>query len=251
MRTRNHAALLLVSAALLAGCGARSELRAPAKRDGTGANDAGAPECEGGSGQASVLPVRIRDFHRMHPDFEAFLADDPGIVEPQLGEDGKPVYAGLEGNPTTTGQENFDQWYHDVHLVNEGVDRSLLLAPSAGSVVFESDAFFPIDGELFGPEGLEHNFHFTMEGHTSFRYQGGEVFTFGGDDDFWAFIDGELAIDLGGVHGTESASVSVDTVASQIGLEIGSVYPLDIFFAERHTTGSTFAVRLTQFELCQ
>jgi fibro-slime domain-containing protein len=52
------------------------------------------------------------------------------------------------------------------------------------------------------------------------------------------FINGKLVIDLGGVHGAESATVLLDS----LGLTRGSTYPLDLFFAERHVTGSHFRV---------
>src|SRR5690348_8053802 len=52
----------------------------------------------GNDGCNSVVKGTIRDFHDTHPDFEAELGDDKGIVEPELGSDGKPVYA---GDPTT------------------------------------------------------------------------------------------------------------------------------------------------------
>ncbi len=57
----------------------------------------------------------------------------------------------------------------------------------------------------------------------------------------WVFIDDHLVIDLGGVHATEEATVHLDT----LGLVRGQRYPLALFFAERHTTGSTFTVETT------
>jgi fibro-slime domain-containing protein len=241
-----------------AGCGARSSLRAPDVRGaGGGTSSASMSSSASGTGGGSVcVPVvgpaqftgRVRDFHTAHPDFEKFAGDDPGIVEPELGADGEPVYAHPGGTTdTTTGQADFDAWYHDTPGVNEGVDFNLQLSPVPGGFEVNNDMFFPIDDQLFGNEGDTHNFHFTMEGHTHFQFHGGEVFSFSGDDDLWAFIDDKLAIDLGGVHPTEGSQVNLDS----LGLTPGSVYPLDIFFAERHTSGSTISVSLLGFDLCQ
>jgi putative membrane protein len=42
----------------------------------------------------------------------------------------------------------------------------------------------------------------------------------------------------------------IDAVADRLGLVKGGLYPLDLFFAERQTTGSSFSVFFQQFELC-
>lgn len=64
-------------------------------------------------GKTITLSGTIRDFQDTHRDFETIIASDPGIVLPTLGGDGKPVYAGLSGNPTTHSKAEFDQWYRD------------------------------------------------------------------------------------------------------------------------------------------
>ncbi len=77
---------------------------------------------------------------------------------------------------------------------------------------------------------------------------GGEEFSFEGDDDMWVFVNRHLAIDLGGLHVSMAASVSLDDVASEFGLAIGGTYPIHFFFAERHTIDSNFTIRTTVAE---
>ena len=207
---------------------------------GAGSGGAGGENCE------STLKGIVRDFPVSHPDFEDFLGEDKGIVETLLGMDGKPVYAGKPTTPTTTGKENFDQWFRDVPGVNIPIPHDITLVPVGGGVyTFDSSAFFPIDGQGFGDEGNVHNYHFTLELRTQFKYKGGEVFTFTGDDDLFTFINGRLAINLGGVHGAQTQTVDLDAMAAELGISVGKTYPLDFFFAERHTSESNFRIDTT------
>jgi fibro-slime domain-containing protein len=186
-----------------------------------------------------TLNTTIRDFSDAHPDFEGPTGFETGIVGPTLGIDGKPVYAGGAGTATTHGATYFDQWYRDVEGVNVSANYDLTLQDSGSGVYrYSSSSFFPIDNQLLGNEGRGHNYHFTLELHSEFTYQAGQDFAFSGDDDLWVFIDDELVIDLGGVHGETSDSVDLDS----LGLTAGEIYSFDLFFAERHTVGSNFRI---------
>lgn len=196
-----------------------------------------------------VLPIVLRDFRISHPDMEDFLGNDAGIVALMLGPDGKPVYASAGTTPTTSGQANFDQWYRDVAGVNSTVLQTLTFARlPGGEYQFNDSTFFPLDNIAFGNEGNNHNFHFTSEVRYWFEYKGGEQLDFTGDDDVWVFVNKRRAIDLGGVHGAQSASITLNAGnAVTFNLTVGQVYEIVVFQAERHTTQSNYRLTLSNF----
>jgi fibro-slime domain-containing protein len=189
--------------------------------------------------------------------------DDPDIVANTLGSDGKPVYKNPGATTLTThGKAAFDKWYNDVPGTNYHVAYTLPLTLNPdGSYEYDSEqsgvlydpadasqgkGFFPIDDGSayqtpFGNQGRPHNFSFTMEIHSTFTYRGGEYFNFRGDDDVFVFINNQLVINLGGIHGPETKQVNIDT----LGLTVGQSYPLDFFSAERHVTGSNILFQTT------
>jgi fibro-slime domain-containing protein len=228
----------------------------------TGAGGAASP-C------GSTLDVTYRDFSEAHSDFEKPFSGDVvrlQLVEATLGADLTPVFRDSKGcpqdpnNPTQcanwvpnepviTSKDTFSQWYHTVDGVNVKLSKKLTLTETpagSGNYVFDSAAFFPLaPDEGLGitpknnnPEGR--NFLFTTEIHLTFEYKLGQKFTFRGDDDLWIFVNNKLALDLGSMHSAEQGTIDFDAQAAQLGITPGQSYAMDIFQAERHTSGSNF-----------
>jgi fibro-slime domain-containing protein len=231
------------------------------------------------------VPVVYRDFISApaagavrHPDFEIFYGEDvtAGMVEANLGADGKPVYTGVcddRGAPypneyprtgvcpwsqQTTTAANFDQWYRDVPGINVSKVGRLMLPRDAasGAYAIQNPAYFPWDGDPNGWVGAgrelpqeDHDLGFTSEIRTYFEYRGeAQTLRFSGDDDVWVFINRRLAVDIGGVHFETARSVTLDAArASELALEAGKIYEIALFHAERAARYSNFNLTLDGF----
>ena len=96
----------------------------------------------------------------------------------------------------------------------------------------------------------KHNYHFAMKGASKFIYHegAGQVFKFSGDDDTYLFINGHLALDLGGAHTAEDGEVRLDDMKDELGLVDGQETSFNFFYLERHTDQSNLMIS-TNIEL--
>ena len=214
-----------------------------------------------------------------HPDFNTSTGcSGKGYIQPFIDTTGQLDTANFPNdnrNPTLikavnncyAGVTEFNQWYNDKdNTINRPFLHDLLFTPVTGQpgmYQFVDSTFFPLDNALipgttrpipghpttsFGQNSdnnTNHNFGFTMEFHAKFTYfaqtptRAAQKFNFKGDDDVWVFVNGKLAIDLGGVHGALTDAITFDAAtAASFGLLDGQSYFLDFFFAERHVTQS-------------
>lgn len=155
-----------------------------------------------------------------HPDMQSNITGlNTGMVENML--------TGATPTLTAYGQTQVNQfdWWDDAYMVGQRVDSDADLQSNFASSWFPQIANTGLPGDPF---------HFAVHWTGTFYVAEDKEYTYsmGSDDDSWLFIDNQLTLDLGGVHGLSYDSYTVNLTQGY--------HNIDIFFAERHTVQSGF-----------
>lgn len=150
----------------------------------------------------------------------------PGLVETTLGANGLPV-------ATSYGMGAGSGIFKDVDSITHEVLWWTAGNRGHGDVTHEKsqDDAAPIDfPSNFFPDGHVNNANGFRAVHWQATFDmansGSISMDMGADDDAWAFIDGQLFIDLGGVHGLSYSSYTTQMLGA-------GTHKLDVFFADR------------------
>ena len=206
-----------------------------------------------------------------------------GIVKSTLGSDGSPVPSyettadaksagidyqsrGVVGHDPVVSGDNFYRWFHEVSGKSTQYNQEITFTREGSSnrYVYGGRQIFPLDDVSTATQKLlGHNFHFTAHLNIPIKISasGNERFDFTGDDDVWVFVNGQLVLDIGGVHSaidgyfTINSDGSITSVVDDrivnnynLGLSNGDVVDLDFFYAERNTSEANTLITISEME---
>jgi fibro-slime domain-containing protein len=178
------------------------------------------------------LECRLFDSYQRNfgcvPDADSGL--QRGVVLPELGVDGLPVF-----NPEATNTHNcltnaadFATWFNHTN------PKQATLPYNPLCDCYGAEQFYPVNN----PSLQARYHHFTCLSTLCFLYQEGQSLTLHSDASLWLFLDQRLVVDLGGIHDDVSMTLSL----GGLGLEVGAVYQLHLFLSQTYKSAANFSL---------
>ena len=197
-------------------------------------------------------------------------------------EDGREGYI-FDAGFTNGNKESAVKYNEDLTITLEGMDAKHVYYLAANEESYTTlHPFLPItehnntehetkspyfydDGASqdaeYGETYHERDFNYVMKSDGKFVYRDEDnlFFEFEGDDDVYMFINGQLVLDIGGIHGITKVSINIDDYVEEakknkalaeaknltpsdrdiaLALEEGQEYSFEFFYMERHGFGA-------------
>lgn len=157
-----------------------------------------------------------------------------GIIK-GLSEDYKDVIfsvdePGVFSNDKKIGKEILDGYQLQFDQSGDNYILRKVLDPDGKVAADNMSAFFPLDNASSNVKdngyGSAHNYFFGMRYDIEFKlgdYVGDLNYSFTGDDDLWVLLDGEVVLDIGGIHDALSGDVNLWDVLEKRGITKNSL----------------------------